>query len=466
MLIPLIVACALFMQNLDSTVIATALPQIAASIGSDPLSLSLAITSYLLSLAVFIPASGWMADRYGARTVFRWAIAVFTVASVLCGLSNDLVELTLARIVQGIGGAMMVPVGRLVVLRTVPKSELVRAWAYLSVPALLGPVLGPPLGGFLATYASWRWIFMLNVPIGVLGFILVSLFIENIKASERAPLDLVGLVFSGICLASLMFGFELAGREGVPLWVAVALLALGIAAGAAYLRHAAGRDHPALDLLLFRIPSFAITVGGGMLFRIGVGALPFLLPLMLQLGFGLTPFASGLITFAGAAGAVLMKTTARPILRRWGFRTVLLGNAVLSSAFLLACAAFRPETPEWAILAILLVGGFFRSLEFTALNALAFADVPPPRMSQATSISTTAQQLSLSLGVALGATLLQATRSWRGVETLGPGDFWPAFVAVAVVSVGSAPFFARLSREAGAEMSGHIPRRAAPATGD
>jgi MFS family permease len=360
---------------------------------------------------------------------------------------------------------MMVPVGRLVVLRTVPKSELVRAWAYLSVPALLGPVLGPPLGGFLATYTSWRWIFMLNVPIGVLGFILVSLFIENVKASERAPLDIVGLALSGICLANLIFGFELAGREGVPLWVAVALLALGIAAGAAYLRHAAGRQHPALDLLLFRIPSFAITVSGGMFFRIGVGALPFLLPLMLRLGFGLTPFASGLITFAGAAGALLMKTTARPILRRWGFRTVLLGNAVLSSAFLLACAAFRPETPQWAILAVLLVGGFFRSLEFTALNALAFADVPPPRMSQA-SISTTAQQLAMSLGVALGATLLQATRSWRGVETLGPGDFWPAFVAVAVVSVGSAPFFARLTREAGAEMSGHIPRRVAPATGD
>src|SRR4051794_33171147 len=189
MLIPLIVACALFMQNLDSTVVATALPQMARSLGADPLRLSLAITSYLLSLAVFIPASGWMADRYGARTIFRGAIAVFTIASVLCGLSQDLLQLTLSRILQGMGGAMMVPVGRLVVLRTVPKSELVRAWAWLSVPALLGPVLGPPVGGFIATYADWRWIFLLNVPIGVLGIVLVSIFIENVKAPERAPLD-------------------------------------------------------------------------------------------------------------------------------------------------------------------------------------------------------------------------------------------------------------------------------------
>ncbi|MBV9523215.1 MAG: MFS transporter, partial [Alphaproteobacteria bacterium] len=298
-LIAMIVACGLLMENLDSTVIATALPQIAASMNEDPVRLSLAITTYLLSLAIFIPASGWFADRFGARTIFRLAIIVFTLGSILCGFSGNLVELTLSRILQGIGGAMMVPVGRLVLLRAVPKAELVRAMAYLTVPAMIGPVLGPPVGGAIVTFATWRWIFFLNVPIGILGIVLVSIFIRNDREPEVPRLDFAGFLLSGTALAGLMLGFETVGRDGVPLPAALALLGIGLAASLLYLRHAARHPHPILDLLLLRIPTFAIAVTGGFLFRLGLGALPFLLPLMLQLGFGVTPFTSGLLTVAG-----------------------------------------------------------------------------------------------------------------------------------------------------------------------
>jgi EmrB/QacA subfamily drug resistance transporter len=454
-IIALTVACALFMENLDGTVIATALPQIAASFEVNPVRLSLAITAYLLSVAIFIPASGWMADRFGARTVFRAAIAVFTIGSILCGLSNDLAELTAARIVQGVGGAMMVPIGRLVLLRSVTKSEMVQAMSYLTVPALLGPVLGPPVGGFIVTYTSWRWIFFLNVPIGILGLVLVSILIENYKEPNNPPFDVSGFILSGLALAGLMLGFETVGREGMPLSAALTLLGLGGLAAILYVRHASRHPHPVVDLLLFRIPTFAIAVGAGTLFRTGVGAIPFLLPLMLQIGFGMSAFASGLLTFMSAVGALAMKITARPILRRFGFRTALVGNALISAVFLLSYAAFRPETPRSIILVLLLAGGFSRSLQFTGINTLAFADVPPNRMSRATSLSSTAQQLSQSMGVASGAMLLHVTLFWRGSDALSATDFWPSFVVVALLSGSSAWFFAKLPKDAGAEVSGH-----------
>ncbi|HZS83921.1 MAG TPA: MFS transporter [Stellaceae bacterium] len=453
-LVAMIVACALLMENLDGTVIATALPQIAASLHEDPVRLSLAITMYLLSLAIFIPASGWFADRFGARTVFRLAIAVFTLGSILCGLSHSLAELTAARIFQGAGGAMMVPVGRLVMLRSAARSELVRAMAYLTVPAMIGPVLGPPVGGAIVTYASWRWIFFLNLPIGILGLILVTLFIENHKEPETPRLDVAGFLLSGTALAGLMLGFETVGRQGVPLPAALALLGLGLSAALLYLRHAARCPTPVLDLLLFRVPTFAIAVGGGFLFRIGIGALPLLLPLMLQLGFGMTAFASGLLTFSSSLGALVMKFTAQPVIRRLGFRRALTGNAIISGLFLLGYAALRPSTPVPVIFALLLTGGFFRSLQFTGINTLAFADVPPSRMSRATSLSSTAQQLSLSTGVAVGAVLLHLTLAWRGTAALTAADFWPAFVVVALVSGAAAWPLSRLPADAGDEICG------------
>ena len=454
-LVPLIVACALFMENLDSTVIATALPAIARSLDEDPLRLNLAITSYLLSLAVFIPLSGWVADRYGARSVFRAAIVVFTLGSACCGAAQSLPELVAARILQGMGGAMMVPVGRLVMLRTVPKSELVRAMSFLTVPALIGPVLGPPLGGFIVTYSSWRWIFYINLPIGVLGIVLATLFIENVKESGDWPLDLRGFLLAGAGLAGLMFGFETAGRGVLPLPLVAALLAAGALSTVLYVLHSRVHSYPIIDLKLLRIPTFAAAVTGGSLFRIGIGALPFLLPLMLQLGFGLTPFASGLLTFASAAGAMTMKMTAAPIIRTFGFRRVLLGNAVISCVFVMSYALFTPTTPHWLILAAFLAGGFFRSLQFTSTNTLIFADVPPPLMSRATSFQSMAQQLSVSIGVGIGALLLHVTLLLHGRSELQAGDFSGAFLAVALISLSSILFYLPLAREAGAEMSGH-----------
>jgi EmrB/QacA subfamily drug resistance transporter len=452
-LIPMIVACGLFMENLDSTVIATALPAIAQSLAEDPLQLNLAITSYLLSLAVFLPLSGWLADRFGARTVFCSAVVVFTLGSIGCGLSQSLAELVAARILQGLGGAMMVPVGRLVILRTVPKSELVSAMAYLSIPALIGPVFGPPLGGFIVTYGHWRWIFFINVPIGLLGLILAARFIENTRETPRR-LDALGFIYVGVGLAGLMFGFESLGRGLLPTEAVVTLLALGAVSIALYVIHARRTPHRILDLTLFHLRVFRVAITGGLLFRVGVGALPFLLPLMLQLGFGLSAFASGLLTFASAAGALTMKITAGPIIRRFGFRRVLIANAVISSLFIFFIAFFTPSTPHVLILAVLLIGGFFRSLEFTSLQTVVYADVSPAQMSQATTLSSMVQQLATTLGVGIGALFLHLTVVSSGGGELTAGHFAPAFVGVAALSMLSAFIFRLLPERAGDEISG------------
>src|SRR5215475_3732244 len=409
----LIVSCALFMQNLDSTIIATALPTIANSLGESPLRLNVAITCYLLSLAVFIPISGWTADRFGARRVFSLAIVVFTLGSIACGMSNSLAALVAARILQGMGGALMVPVGRLVLLRTVPKSDLVRAMSFVSVPALIGPVMGPPLGGFIVTYWSWRWIFFINIPIGVLGIVLVNLLVGDLKEAGRRPFDLSGFVLTGVGLATLAFGFENIGRGALPGILVGALLSVGAGCAVLYLRHARRVAYPIIDLKLFQIPTYAAASIGGFLFRMGLGALPFLLPLMLQVGFGLDALSSGLLTFASAAGAMTMKMTAARIIRTLGFRIVLVGDAVISALFLFGYSLFRPTTPHLVIFLALLAGGFFRSLQMTSINSLSYADVPPAMLSRATSLTSMAQQLSQTVGVASGAMLLQIVLTLR-----------------------------------------------------
>src|SRR5580704_17682521 len=345
-LAPLIVGCALLMEMLDATIISTALPVIARSMHEDPIRLNLAITSYLLSLAVFIPISGWMADKYGARTIFRSAIVIFTCGSILCG-------------------AMMVPVGRLIVLRMVRKSELVTAMSYLTVPAILGPVLGPPLGGFIVTYYSWRWIFFINVPIGIIGFVLVTIFIENIREEEVFPLDFRGFMLTGFGLAGLVLGFEMVGRGVLPVPVVIAILAGGLLCSVAYVLHARRVKYPIIDLKLINITTFAKSTIGGGLFRMGIGALPFLLAMLLQLVFGLSPFESGMLTFTSAAGALFMKVTAVPVIRRYGFRNVLIVNGIIASLVLMSYALFRPTTPHFIIILALLSGGFLRSLQFT-----------------------------------------------------------------------------------------------------
>jgi EmrB/QacA subfamily drug resistance transporter len=457
-IVPLIVACALFMENFDGAVIATALPEIARDLGSDPIRLSAAITAYLFGLAAFIPASGWIADRFGAQSVFRAAIAVFMLGSIGCGFADSLTTLIIARVVQGAGGAMMVPVGRLVLLRTVEKKELVSAMAWLTVPALIGPVMGPPVGGAIATFASWRWIFWLNIPIGLLGIGLASRFIPALPPVERRPFDLPGFVLIAVGLAALMAGLETVAHGLMPPIATLGLFVVGVASLSAYVAHAGRCRAPILDLILLRLPSFRTVMVGGTVFRVAVGGLPFLLPLLFQLGFGLSPFASGLLTFASAAGAIVMKMTAQPILRRFGFRRVLLWNALICGASLALYAFFRPETPHVLILMILLMTGFFRSLQFTALNTLAYADVPDSQMSSATTAASMAQQFSASIGIALAAVALQLVLMLRGGQSPLPPDFHSLFLFFGLITASSALSFRRLASDAGAAMSGHMPR--------
>jgi EmrB/QacA subfamily drug resistance transporter len=453
-LIPLIVACSLFMEQLDSTVIATALPTIARDIGVDPLRLNLAITCYLLSLSIFIPLSGWMADRFGARTVFRAAIGVFLLGSICCGISNNLWEFVLSRFLQGMGGAMMSPVGRFVMLRSVPKADLMRAMIVVTTPAMLGPVFGPPLGGFIVTYFSWRWIFFINVPIALLGIILVTLFVDNMHEDNVRPIDWMGFALTGVGLSCLVFGFEVVGRGGLPVSVVVSLLLVGVACITAYIWHARRTAFPVIDLRLLEIPTFRIGVTGGTLTRMGIGSLPFLLPLMLQLGFGYTPIMSGLLTFASAAGAMTNRVAATYIIRRFGYRNTLLFNAFLTSALLGVNAIWRPGTPVAIIFIVLLFGGFFRSLQFSAINTLGYSDVPASLMSRATPFASMAQQLAASLGIGTGALLVHLTLMIRGHDTLGPSDFTPAFIGVAILSFLAVPIFTKLAPDAGAGMIG------------
>jgi EmrB/QacA subfamily drug resistance transporter len=452
--IPLIVATALFMENMDSTVIATSLPAIAADIGTSPLTLKLAITSYLLSLAVFIPASGWTADRFGARLVFAAAVAVFMAGSIGCAISHSVTDFVFARILQGMGGAMMTPVGRLVLLRSVDKSALVNAMAWVTVPALIGPVLGPPLGGFITTYFSWHWIFLINIPIGLLGIFMALRFIAPIKSEHIERFDLYGLALSGIGLAGIAFGLSVAGINLLPWTIVVALIGIGVISMTLYVMHSKRTGSPVLDFSLLRLSTLRAAILGGFIFRVGIGAMPFLLPLLMQVGFGLTPFQSGLVTFSSAVGAMGMKALAARIIRAFGFRNMMTINAVVSSFFLAACALFTITTPMLLIMIILVVGGFFRSLQFTAINTVAYAEIEPAQMSRATTLVSVNQQLALSAGVALGAFSVEVTMWQRHISELNATVFGPAFIVIACISAAASFFFWQMPDDAGHEISG------------
>jgi EmrB/QacA subfamily drug resistance transporter len=454
-LLPLIIATALFMENMDSTVISTSLPMIAQDLGTEPIALKLALTSYLVSLAIFIPISGWMADKYGARTIFTAAIGVFMVGSLACAWANSLEGFVFSRFVQGAGGAMMVPVGRLVLLRSVARSEVVQALATLTIPALIGPIIGPPLGGFITEFAHWRWIFFINIPIGILGIVCAVKFVPNIKEDDTPPLDLIGFLLTGVGFSLLMLGFSTTGQHLVPAEISIGCMTVGAVSLVLYIFHAKRRPYPVLHLSLLKVPTFRASVLGGSLFRIGIGAIPFLLPLMLQVGFGLGPLASGSLTFIGAVGALFMKTMAKRILERTGFRRLLTINAFIGAAFVAANGFFTPETPHWIIMIILLVGGCFRSLQFTSLNAIGYAEISNREMSYATSLGSALQQVSLSIGVAFGAFVLEMASSMDGTPGITAADFGPAFWAVAAISALSGFAFLYLSPTAGAEMSGH-----------
>jgi EmrB/QacA subfamily drug resistance transporter len=459
-LIPLIVACALFMENMDSTVIATSLPAIATDIGESPLALKLALTSYLVSLAVFIPISGWVADRYGSRSVFAWAIVVFIGGSLLCAASTTLEAFVISRFLQGIGGAMMVPVGRLVLMRAIPKHDYVAALNYLTVPALLGPVTGPALGGAITLYFHWRYIFIINIPIGILGLYLVLRHIPDIRETGMPAFDMRGFALSGLGLSVLMLGFSALGGHLLPLPVATACIVAGFVTLLLYVRHARRTAHPVLDLRLLKLPTFWNGVVAGSVFRAGLGATPFLLPLLFQLGFGLDPLQSGLLTCTTAIGAMFIKTLTVFILRRFGFRTVLSINGVAASLVVMAFGLFSSTTPHSIIALVLLLSGCLRSLQFTALNAISFADIAPEKMSQAASFSSMAQRLSQSAGIAAGAYLLQLSSNAQGHASIVAADFWPAFVGIGLVSALAPLLHLRLPPQAGIEVSGHgVPAR-------
>ena len=451
-IVPLIVAVALLMENIDASVLSTSLPAMAVDLGTDPIHLKLVLTSYLLALAVFIPASGWAADKFGARVVFRAAILVFALGSIACGLSQTLGQLVLARTLQGIGGSMMMPVGRLILLRTVPRDGLVSALAWLTVPALLGPVMGPPLGGYITTYFHWRWIFWINIPLAVLGIVLVTLLIPNIRETATGRFDLKGFVLAGPGLAAFLTGLTLAGLNLAPLWGILALVLGGMALTFGFVRHALRVADPLVDLRLLMLPTFRIAVMAGSLFRMSVGALPFLLPLMFQLGFGMTAFDSGLLTFSSGMGAMAMKFAAQPLLRRFGFRGVLMGNAVISGVLILGPAFFIQVTPVPVIVAVLVAGGLSRSLQFTSINAIGYAEVPAERLSSATSFTAVLQQVSGSVGITLAAMGLEICGALRGTSAPDLGNFPYVFALLAGLALSSAAIFARLHKDAGQSM--------------
>jgi EmrB/QacA subfamily drug resistance transporter len=453
-IVPLILAVSLFMENMDSTVIATSLAAIAEDIGSEPIALKLALTSYLVALAIFIPISSWMADKYGARNVFRAAILVFIVGSIACAFSNSLATFVGSRFLQGMGGAMMTPIARLVLVRITPRSQLVDAMAWLSIPGLIGPIMGPPFGGFLTTYFSWHWIFLINVPIGIVGVLLVGRFLPDTQRVAPRAMDFRGFVLAGTTFAGWVFGISVLTLPALPAMIGYITLAIGTLAGGLYLWHAKVTEHPILDLRLFRFPLFRNSVVAGMFFRLGVGATPFLFPLMLQLAFGLSPFESGLVTFAGAVGAFAAKFAAEWILQRFGFRTTLVWATFVTVLGIVAMGIYDQYTPPAIIIGILIVAGFFQSMFWTGTNVFTFADIEDKDAGQANVISQVWVQMSLAFGVALGGGVLEGLRLLHGGDPQ-LFDFHVAFYITAAVCFVSTVMFWRLPKNAGSHLSGH-----------
>ncbi|RJF57732.1 MFS transporter [Serratia inhibens] len=452
--LPLLVAGAFFMENLDGTVIVTAMPQMAAAFGVRAVDMNIGISAYILTLTVFIPASGWIANRFGARNVFAAAVVIFTLASVLCAASVNLPTFTAARILQGFGGALMVPVGRLVVLRNTAKPDLIKAIATITWPGLVAPILGPPVGGFITTYASWHWIFLLNVPLGVAALWLAWRLIPQEAPQKGVPFDATGFMLTGIACFGLIFGLDLINHPQLS-WLVPVLCILGsLALGALAVRHAKRAAHPLINLWAMRIKSYAVTIWGGALFRIAIGAVPFLLPLLFQIGFGLNAFDAGLLVLAVFAGNLAMKPFTSAILYRFRFRTTLVVNGLLNAATIFACALLTPQTPTWLIVALLFVSGLTRSMQFTALNTLAFSEVPQPQMSGANTLFTVSQQMGSGLGIAIGALALRLAEMLipQSPDRLPLVDFQLAFGVIGVIALLAVVDSLTLNPEAGSEV--------------
>ncbi|MFO3906299.1 MFS transporter [Enterobacter hormaechei] len=452
----LLVAGAFFMEFLDGTVIATALPDMAKSFGVQAVDLNIGISAYLITLAVLIPASGWIADRFGARKVFTLALAIFTLASVLCGLATSVDQFVAMRVLQGMGGALMVPVGRLAVLRTTPKHLLITAIATLTWPALVAPIIGPPLGGFITSYANWRWIFFINVPLGLIAIVLALRIIPDIYEETRRPFDTPGFIATSVAMVSLVCAMEMMGAQEVNTLITFALLAVGMVTLIYALRHFRRAEWPMIRLDALQVPTFRVTMYGGSLFRASISAVPFLLPLLFQVGFGMDAFHSGLLVLAVFVGNLTIKPATTPLIRGLGFKKLLLINGALNVLALLACAFLTPQTPVWAIMLVLYLGGVFRSIQFTAISTLAFADVPSPQMSYANTLFSTATQLAVGLGITLGAIGIrigELCSEMLGMAALPGISFRLAFVAIALICLLGMFDTLRLVKDAGSAVS-------------
>ncbi len=452
----LLVAGAFFMEFLDGTVIATALPDMARDFGVTAVELNIGISAYLITLAVLIPASGWIADRFGARAIFTLTLAIFTLASVFCGLSTEVHIFVAMRILQGVGGALMVPVGRLAVLRTTPKHQLIKAIATLTWPALVAPIIGPPLGGFITRYASWHWIFFINVPLGLAAIILSLRIIPDIRETERRSFDLSGFITTSVAMVSLVTAMERLGDRQPQIWPTLALAALGFGCLLYSIRHFRRAAAPMVRLDALQVPTFRVTMYGGSLFRASISAVPFLLPLLFQVGFGMDPFHSGLLVLAVFVGNLTIKPATTPLIRWLGFRRLLLINGALNVCSLLACALLTPQTPVWAIMLILYLGGVFRSIQFTGVSTLAFADVPAAQMSDANTLFSTASQLAVGLGITLGAIgirLGEQVGDWLHLTELPGISFRLSFVFIALICLVGMIDSLHLAKTAGSSVS-------------
>jgi EmrB/QacA subfamily drug resistance transporter len=456
-ILPWVVAVAFFMESLDTTILNTAIPAVAAALHVAPLSMKAVLTSYTLSLAVFIPVSGWVADRFGTRRVFSAAIALFTLGSLFCGLSNSIHVLVACRILQGCGGAMMVPVGRLTMVRTFAKSELVRAMSFVAIPALIGPMIGPLVGGFIVSLLHWRVIFFVNLPMGLFGLYMVHRHLPDYRAERSDALDVVGGILFGSGVALLSWVLEIFGEHTLRPPAILGLLGLSMVLLAGYGRHAITAAHPLLNLALFRIRTLRAAVGGSFLTRIGVGGMPFLLPLLYQVGLGYTPIQSGLLIMPQPIAALTLKMTMPAILTRFGYRGVLLSNTLAIGLVIVLFATIGPRTPAWLIVIQAFAFGFFQSLQFTSMNTLVYADVGESQTSMASTIASTAQQMSMSFGVAT-ASLVTALFIPDRFHS-DPGQLirgiHQAFLILGGVTILSALVFVELHKDDGDNVSQH-----------